>query len=61
MTTPQRKARTYRLTGITITHLELLSKVLDSNKTAVLEQAVAQLAIRYRAMPIVPVVETTTT
>lgn len=61
MTTPQRKARTYRLTSITITHLEILSKVLDSNKTAVLEQAVAQLATRYPAMPIVPVVETTTT
>lgn len=52
MTTPQRKARTYRLTAITVTQLELLSKVLDTNKTGVLELAITQLASRYPAMPV---------
>lgn len=52
MTTPQRKARTFRLTGITITHLEWLSQRLDTNKTAVLEMAIAQLVNHYPPMPL---------
>lgn len=60
MTTPPRKARTYRLTAVTVSQLEILPKVLDTNKTGVLELAVAQLATRYPVMPIPPVSVTDT-
>ena len=42
-----RKIKTYRFSNFTIHELERLSHVMDTNRTAVIEIAVAKLGERY--------------
>ena len=54
MSSPHRKPRTYRLTGVTISNLELLSRLFDTNKTAIIDMAITHVIRGEEWLPSTP-------